>query len=179
MSMSNPLARRAISRPICPRPTMPRHASCTSWPNQWVGWNWICQPPPRSQRSLSEVRRAAPRMRAKARSAVDLARTPGVVSHRDTPSGGLGHVHVVQAHGELADDAQVGRGIQQVSVHAVHDGGEDPVGVGDQRVKLGSRRGVSSGHTSTSATARMMSSASGRRERVTRALERGMAIHRQ
>ena len=48
--------------------------------------------------------------------------------------------HVVEADGQLADDAQVGRGVEQGGVHPVHDGGEDAVGVGGESVEFGRGR---------------------------------------
>ncbi len=58
-----------------------------------------------------------------------LGQDAGRVAHRDAASRRLGYVNIVQAHRKLADRPQARRGVQQVGIHAVHDGGEDAVGV--------------------------------------------------
>ena len=76
--MSKPRPLLAISSPIPPKPRMPKVLPLTSDPSQNMGWWEIFQLPSRTHLSLSTTRRATANNKAKARSAVDLANTPGV-----------------------------------------------------------------------------------------------------
>src|SRR5438067_5195715 len=76
--MSNPRARRAIERPMRPRPTIPMVLPCTPAPAKCID----CEPgkvPLRSAASASTTRRAAASRSAKCRSAVASGTMGGIV----------------------------------------------------------------------------------------------------
>ena len=54
----------------------------------------------------------------------------GGVAYRNAAPGGLGYIHIVQAHRQLADGAQAGRRVKQGGVHPVHNSGQDAIGGG-------------------------------------------------
>ena len=71
-----------------------------------------------------------------------LGQHPRRVAHGNAPAGSLGHVHVVQAHRQLADDLEAGRGVQQGGVYPVHNVGQNAVGPGSLLPQNFGRRGI-------------------------------------
>ena len=49
---------------------------------------------------------------------------PRRVAYRNAAPGSLAQIHIVQAHGQLADGAQVGRRVKQSRIDPVHNGGQ-------------------------------------------------------
>ena len=64
-------------------------------------------------------------------SAVVPVRTSGVYPTGMPRRSCLGHVNVFEAHGDLADGAQVGGGVHELGVHLVGKEAEEAVYVGD------------------------------------------------
>ena len=59
-----------------------------------------------------------------------LGQYPRSVAHENAPAGGGIHVDVVQSHGHLADNPELGGAVEQVGVHPVHDVGHHAFRVG-------------------------------------------------
>jgi hypothetical protein len=76
--MSKPRARRAVTWPTRPMPTIPSRLPVTCTPSMKLGLQ-VFQPPERTRRSPSLARRAAPSSSSMVISAVASASTSGVL----------------------------------------------------------------------------------------------------
>ena len=133
-----------------PMPTMPSVRPARSWPE--VAERLPGLPLAGRARTAcpSTMRRAAAISRQKAMSAVASVSTPGVLPTRDAARGGGGHVDVVEADREVADDLEPRRGVEQRGVDPVGQQRHQAVAVGDllpqhlvrRRQRLGPDLGV-------------------------------------